>query len=245
MINPEKFAKICHLDYPNFLKKKGGYMFNYKAYELGGKIAYPVTQIRYEGKDKYFAFNSQWYHQSECIVYTGTGVLNSDKKEIFEGDFLLMQSADNTCFKNKIGLVSYNEGKFSWAPVDYCWTTYSLAGKSWKYVGNLACDIRKLFTEEEIKKSRVLHNSIPYKSGIEKGVLLEKTIAKINTKLLLENNSYNYSYDKNEKRLLHQYENYLKIKSLIDNGTISPSIMDTNLDIVKRTKTFVKNEHNS
>jgi hypothetical protein len=235
---PENYAKIFLLDYLN-LKKKGDVMFNYKAYEIGHKKSYPVTQIRWDGDEKHIAFNGMWHKESECILCAGTGVKNSDGDEIFENDILQLGIYDDSCCcKGKIGIVTFNEGKFSWSTLGG-WSKYSLSGKSCKYLGNISFvnDITKFYTTEQMKHDGTIIRMFKKLFNCSYGVIFEKHKQIIITE---PEPPYidviAYRARKQEKTLLHQYRNYLKIKGMIESKEIYPEIMDSNLKTINCKK---------
>ena len=212
-------------------------MLNCIAYELGNKIPYPVTQIRWEGDEKYIAFNSSWHKEDECILCAGTGMRDSDKNEIYEGDVLQLTIQDDSCYhKNEIGIVYFCEGRFCWSPVGG-WQSYSLAGKSWKKIGNKAhiIDIRKYYTEEAMYKDSHLMAALRSLFTHYKGVLIEKyKPIKESIKIPYSNKapyspSIVHETEKQRKKILHQYKNYLKIKSMIEASELNPEILNSNL----------------
>lgn len=203
-------------------------MFKYKAYVLGEKKSYPVTQIRWEGEEKLIAFNGRWYREKECILCSGTGIKDSNNNEIFEGDILQLIIPDVSCYyKGKIGVVTFKEGRFCWSP-NSNWITYSLTGKSWLNLGNTASidDIYKCFNEKEIEKG-ILNNPFKQLTQNYTKVLIEKYVVnKIYDPFM---SKFIHDSEKSKKRLLHQYKNYVKIKNMIDSGQINTKVMDSNL----------------
>jgi hypothetical protein len=208
-------------------------MLNYKAYELGSKTPYKVTQIRWQEDKKLIAFNGRWYKEDECVLCAGTGVFDSEKNEIYEGDILQLGIYDDSCYyKGEIGVVNFSDGRFCWSPAGG-WVNYSLAGKSWRNLGNIAYinDITKYYTYEQIHKYNNNINKMFIKLfGNFTGILVEKY-----KKPILKNvkspyqSVISYRDEKERKKLLHQYENYVKIKDKIERGEINPEILDLNL----------------
>lgn len=207
-------------------------MFNYKAYELGRKTAYKVTQIRWENNEKFIAFNGAWYKEDECVLCAGTGILNSDNNEIYEGDILQLGIYDDSCYyKGKVGVVNFKDGRFCWSPIGG-WTNYSLAGKKWLYLGNIAYinDITKYYSDEQLKKDGVISKMFKRLFGHSNGVLIEKYNNNIFKNIEMPYVSpIVYDSEKKKKKLLHQYENYLEIKSKIDSGEINTQFLDSSL----------------
>lgn len=210
-------------------------MFNYVAYELGGKIPHRVTQMRWEDDKQYVAINGIWRGSEDCILFAGSGIKDFDKKEIFEGDIVQLNISDPSCYCNeKIGFVSFSDGKFFWTTGEW-WGNYSLSGKSWKKLGNIACDMKKYFTDEQIKKCPLLKNMSDKIFGYSSGVLFEKY--KPNTTTPNKEPEAKHMIRRDEKKaktLLHQYKNYLRIKEMINNKEIIPEILDSNLGLIEK-----------
>lgn len=207
-------------------------MFNYRAYELGGKKPYQVTQIRDDGNKKYVAFNGSWHEEKDCVVCAGTGILYSDKKEIYEGDVIQLNIPDYSCWhKGEIGIVRFAEGRFCWSPINgFC--TYSLAGKCWKKIGNIAhvTDIDKYYTSKKVnQKSSIISFIKNLYNSYSKGVFVEKYKAETNINEVPFISNVTYIAEKQRKTLLHQYKNYLKIKGMIEAGELDQEIMNSNL----------------
>lgn len=213
-------------------------MFNYIAYELGGKTPHKVTQMRWEDGEQYVAINGIWYNTKECILCSGSGIKDSVGNEIFEGDIVQLNIVDpSCCCRDRIGFVSFSNGKFFWSTGEW-WGNYSLSGKSWKKLGSIAYDMKSYFTNEQIKKCPVLQKTADKIFGCSSGVLIEKNKPNI----IISNNETNTfgikqmikQDEKRAKTLLHQYKNYLKIKKMIDNKEIIPEILDSNLGLIEK-----------
>lgn len=203
-------------------------MYNYKAYELGGQIPYPVTQIRWEGNKKFIAFNSQWYSEDECVLCAGSGVYDMKRGEIYDGDIIQLKTIDKQqqC-GDGIGHVFFSEGSFYWTPKNH-YRDYLLASKSWVKLGNVnrSGDLIKYYTDDEIKKSYNLRESQKRIKDFYHGVLIEKYSFKKDSQFISKTSE---NSQKMAKKLLHQYKNYLKIKDLIDMGKINTDILNSNL----------------
>lgn len=208
-------------------------MRNYIAYIIGGTKAYPVTQMRREGVETFIVFNSSWHNSKDCILCIGSDVNDCAGNEIFEGDIIQLTSGDQSCpYKNKIGVATYRNGRFSWSVEGSYYPGYDLAGKSWRKLGNVACDMDKYFLDKQIVSSNYLTGVREKIKGNYNGVLIEKYSAKAyivqKYHQRLSNEPSPININKYEKKLLHQYKNYLKIKSLIDDGTLDTEILDEN-----------------
>lgn len=213
-------------------------MLNYIAYTFGGTKAYPVTQMRIEGADKFVCFNSTWHNAKDCLVWQGSGIKDISGEELFEGDIVQLTGIDDSCYyKNKLGVIIYRDGKFLWCANGTYYPHYDLAGKSWRRIGNISCDMDKYFLDKEIVSSNFLLGIRDKIRGQYNGVLIEKYSAKAyivqKYHQRLSNEPISPNMVKYEKKLLHQYKNYLKIKSLIDDGTLDMELIQENYKRLK------------
>jgi len=205
-------------------------MFEYVAYKLGGTIPYPVTKIIWRDKEQLVFFDGQFYNIDECILCADTG-LTIKGKRIYEGDILQLDIPDSSCYcKGKIGIVFFHRGQFCWEAVDG-WRTYSLYGKNWKKLGNIACDVERIFTLEQ-RGNSLIRKVAEKKKGAYYGVLLEKTLKQFKPTQGEEISDLEVQSKKAQKKLLFEYANYLKIKKLIEGNKIYPDIVEKNLTFV-------------
>jgi len=219
-------------------------MLNYKAYKLGGKIPYKVTQMRWEDNDQLVAFDGAWHSVNDCILCAGTGIINpNDKEEIFEGDILYLDLQDPSCFsKDCIGVVTFKDGKFMWTITTkngYSWAEYTLSGKSWKKLGHISYGIETFYPADDIKYSSFLQKMVDKIFGNFVGVMFEKHNKKgvsiKNDKFYLKDTRYaTKRYEKSTKKLLHQYKNYLEIKDKIEKNEIYPDILNSKLKLIEK-----------
>lgn len=208
-------------------------MLKYIAYKLGGNIPYPVSQIVWKKNEEYVFFDGCFYNTKDCILCADTGYKDCKGKKIYEGDILRLDIEDKSCYnKGKMGIVSFYDTRFCWSPLNG-WETYSLAGKKWTRLGNVACDMEKFFNEECVEKNHQLREVFKKIKGYFIGVFVEKKIQRppINKEDNITTNTESAvkKYEKHAKKLLHQYKNYLKIKAMIENKEISTEIFNSHL----------------
>lgn len=210
-------------------------MLKYIAYKRGGRIPYSVSQIIWKNNEEFVIFNGELYNAKDCVLCADTGYKDSKGKNIYEGDILQLNIIDRSCHNSgKVGVVSFHDTKFCWTPISGYWKTYSLAGKKWTKLGNIACDTETYYTTEQINKNSFLRDMRDKVRGYFIGVCIEKTKSKTiideNKKIATNTEIINKKSQKNVKQLLYQYKNYLKIKEMIEKKEIIPEIIESNLD---------------